>query len=149
MCVISALIFNYVIIANVCYHKLNMAYENSYGTLIRIADRIEQTEGSEKCDSVLVIGRLPGSDAYSTNLPPDMTGATDGHILRADDEIVGQSVLCSAINDYCKKNYKFIAGDEKDRLIEKINEKDLCNWPSKDSVSVIEDVIVIKLADEE
>jgi hypothetical protein len=145
--VTAILIFNQTIIANVSYHKLNMAYEKSYGTLIRIADRIEQTEGAGECDSILVLGYLPESEAYSVKLPPDMTGTTDGYILRVDDEIVGQSVLCSALNDYCGKNYKFISGEEKSEFLKRIDTDSLNNWPSKNSISVIDNVIVIKLRD--
>ena len=143
----ALLIFNHIIIANVSYHKLNMAYEKSYGTLIRIADRIEQTEGAENCDRILVLGHLPESEAYSAVLPPDITGTTDGYILRADDEVVGQSVLCSALNDYCGKKYEFLSGKEKSDIIEKNKTSDLENWPSGNSISVIDDVIVIKLSD--
>ncbi len=145
--VTAILIFNQTIIANVSYHKLNMAYEKSYGTLIRIADRIEQTEGAEECDSILVLGYLSESEDYSAVLPPDMTGTTDGYILRADDEIVGQSVLCSALNDYCVKNYKFISGKEKTELLQRIDAAGLNNWPAKNSISVIDNVIVVKLGD--
>ncbi len=147
--VTAVLVFNQIIVANVSYHKLNMAYEKSYGTLIRIADRIEQTEDAEECDSILVLGHLPESEAYSASLPPDMTGTTDGYILRADDEMVGQSVLCSALNDYCGKNYKFISGEEKENLLDKINAESLGNWPERNSISVIDNVIIIKLGNEE
>ena len=145
--VVALLVFNQTIISNVSYHKLNMAYEKSYGTLIRIADRIEQTEGARECDSILVLGYLPESEAYSVNLPPDMTGTTDGYILRADDEIVSQSVLCSTLNDYCGKNYKFISGEEKSEFLKGIDTDGLNNWPEKNSISVIDNVIVIKLGD--
>ena len=146
--VISAvLIFNYIIIANVSYHKLNMSYEKSIGSLNRIADRIEQTDGANECDSVLVLGALDNSEAYSSNLPPDMTGTTDGFIIRADDEIVGQSVLCSALNDYCGKEYKFLSGEEKQELLDKIDENNLSNWPDKNSIQIISNVIIIKLGD--
>ena len=146
--VISAvLIFNYIIIANVSYHKLNISYEKSIGTLNRIADRIEQIDGSDDCNNVLVLGSFDNSEAYSSNLPPDMTGTTDGYIIRADDEIVGQSVLCAALNDYCNKEYKFISGEEKQKLLSKIDNDSLSNWPDKNSIQIIENVIVIKLGD--
>ncbi len=141
------LVFNQVIIANVSYHKLNMAYEKSYGVLVRIADRIEQTDGAADCDRILVLGTLDGSQAYSAQLPLDMTGTTDGFILRADDEIVGQSVLCSALNDYCHKDYAFLAGEEKAALLEKMDANTMGNWPAKNSVLVVDNVIVIKLGD--
>ncbi len=142
------LIFNQVVIANISYHKITIAYEKSYGTLIRIADRIEQTEGASECDSILVLGSLEGSEEYSSEISLDMTGTTDGYILRADDEVVGQSVLTSALNDYCGKDYKFVSGKEKTALLKKIDADSLKNWPHKDSVFVTDDVVVIKLGDE-
>ena len=142
-----ALIFNQVIIANVAYHKLNIAYEKSLGTLIRIADRIEQTEGANESNKILVLGALQNSESYSVNLPPDLTGATDGFILRADDEMVGQSVLCTALNDYCGKDYDFLFGEEKESVLKKIDLDSLENWPNENSICVVDGVIVIKLSD--
>ena len=122
-----------------------MAYEKSIGTLNRIADRIEQIEGASACDSILVLGALEDSHAYSSDISLDMTGVTDGYIIRADDEIVGQSVLCSALNDYCGKDYKFLAGKEKQQLIDKLEENSLGIWPDKNSIKIVDNVIVIKL----
>lgn len=142
------LVFNHAIIANISYHKLNMAYEKSYGVLIRIADRIEQTEGADACDRILVLGALENSEAYSADLPPDMTGTTDGFILRADDEIVGQSVLCSALNDYCGTSYTFVAGEEKQATLEKLQIEEVGVWPAFDSILIVDDTIVIRLGKE-
>ena len=143
-----AVIINHVVIANVSYHKAQIAYEKSYGVLIRIADRIEQTENAADCDKILVIGALENSNDYSVNLSPDITGITDGHIIRADDETVGQSVLTSALNDYCDKNYGFISGEEKKTLLQREDIKAMKNWPHKDCVTVLDDTIVIKLGTE-
>ena len=142
------LVFNNILIANISYHKLNMAYEKSYGTLIRIADRIEQIDGSAACDRILVLGTLENSEAYSAKLPPDMTGTTDGFILRADDEIVGQSVLCSALNDYCGTKYTFVFGEEKNALMEAFQTDRMGIWPASDSIVIANDVIIIKLGNE-
>ena len=145
--IMAVLIFNQVVIANVSYHKLNMAYQKSYGVLIRIADRIEQTEGTENCDKILVLGALPESEPYSAMLPLEITGTTDGYIIRADDEVVGQSVFCSTINDYCGKDYKFLAGQEKEELLKKFDAKGMNTWPQSNSIYVVDNVIVIKLSD--
>lgn len=148
LAVTALLVCNQIVIANVSYHKLNMAYEKSYGILIRVADRIEQTEGAESCDKLLVVGHLADGDAYSARLPMDMTGTTDGLILRADDEAVGQSVLCSALNDYCGTAYTFVAGEQKAALLETDEVKNLESWPAKQSICIMGDVIVVKLGDE-
>ena len=125
-----------------------MAYEKSYGVLIRIADRIEQTPGAENCGKILVIGALDNSEAYGVNLTPDITGITDGLIIRADDEVVGQSVFCSAINDYCDKNYIFVYGEEKEELLHTDNVRSLEKWPSKNCITIVDSTIIIKLGTE-
>lgn len=142
------IIINQIVIANVSYHKAQMAYEKSYGVLMRIADRIEENPDAENCSRILVIGALDNSEGYSVKLPPDITGITDGYILRADDETVGQSVLCSALNDYCGKNYKFVSGKEKQSFLKREDVKSMKKWPSKDCVAVIDATVVIKLGTE-
>jgi hypothetical protein len=112
-----------------------------------VADRLEQTEGAADCDRILILGALADSEAYSSNLPPDMTGTTDGYILRADDEMVGQSVFCSALNDYCGKDYTFLAGAEKAALLETVDADKMGIWPEKDSICVQDNVIVLKLGE--
>ena len=144
----ALIIANQVVIANVSYHKAQIAYEKSYGVLVRIADRIEQTDGAEKCDRILVIGALEGSEDYSVNLTPDITGITDGYIIRADDETVGQSVLTDTLNDYCGKNYAFISGDQKDEMLKREDIKSMKKWPAKECVLIIDDTIVVKLGAE-
>lgn len=143
-----AMVANQVVISNVSYHKAQIAYEKSYGVLIRIADRIEQTSESENCDNILVIGALDNSEDYSVNLTPDITGITDGYIIRKDDETVGQSVLCSALTDYCEKDYKFISGKEKKQMSETDEVRTMPVWPSDGCVKVIDDTVIIKLGEE-
>ncbi len=143
-----AIISNQIVISNVSYHKAQMAYEKSYGVLMRIADRIEQTPGAKDCEKILVLGALDNSSDYSVNLTPDITGITDGYIIRADDETVGQSVLSSALSDYCEKSYEFISGQDKKNLSQREDIKAMEMWPSKTSVAVIDDIVVIKLGTE-
>ncbi len=144
----AAIIINQVVIANVSYHKAQIAYEKSYGVLMRIADRIEQIPDAEDCDKILVLGALDNSKGYSVNLPPDITGITDGYILRADDETVNQSVLTAALRDYCEMDYEFLAGEEKRLLIQSEGVEAMGKWPAKDSVAVVDGTIVIKLGTE-
>jgi hypothetical protein len=144
----AMIIANQIVISNVSYHKAQIAYEKSYGVLMRIADRVEQTYGAENCDRILVIGALDDSEAYSVNLPPDITGITDGYIIRADDEIVGQSVLTASLNDYCNKNYEFVSGEEKEKFIQREDIKSMGIWPSENCVKIADGIIIIKLGTE-
>ena len=144
----AAIITNQVVISNVSYHKAQIAYEKSYGVLMRIADRIEKTPGAEKCDRLLVIGALENSERYSVNLSPDITGITDGYIIRADDETVGQSVLSSALRDYCEMDYEIVSGEEKKMLAQNEKIEAMGEWPAKDCVVAVDGTIVIKLGTE-
>ncbi len=143
-----SIITNQVVISNVSYHKAQIAYEKSYGVLMRIADRIDEIPEAETCDRILVLGALDNSTQYSVNLTPDITGITNGYIIRKDDETVGQSVLCSALNDYCGKDYEFVSGEEKNMMAQSERVKAMKKWPSKDCISVIDNTIIIKLGTE-
>lgn len=144
----AVIITNQIVISNVSYHKAQIAYEKSYGVMMRIADRIEQTPGAENCDRILVLGALDNSESYSVNLSPDITGITDGYIIRADDETVDQSVLSSALRDYCEMDYEFISGEEKKLLAQSEKVKAMEKWPARTCVAVMDGTIVIKLGTE-
>ena len=121
-----------------------MSYERSYGTLLRIADRIEQLDGADACTQIAVIGHLPDSRAYSADLSPEMTGYTAGLILRADKQSMGQSVLTAALNDYCSTDYTFATRAEKQQLLALDEVRQMPLWPQTGSVAVVGDTIVIR-----
>ena len=77
-----------------------------------------------------------------------LLGHSKGYILRADDESVNQSVLTSALSDYCEKDYKFVSGEEKQEFLKKDAVKSMGIWPSEDSVSVVDNTLIIKLSTE-
>ena len=142
------LVANQTVIANVSYHKAQLAYEKSYGVLIRIADRIEQTPEADGCRKIAVLGALDNSRPYSVNLPPEITGITDGYILRADDETVNQSILCSALSDYCELDFTFVSGAEKAQLARRDEVQSMPVWPAAGCVSAMGDTLIIKLGAE-
>lgn len=146
--VMTLIVYNNVLIANISYHKLQIAYEKSYSAAVRISDRIEQTEDSEKCEKIAVIGKLPESGMYSSMLPPDMTGITDGYIIRETDNVIkGQNVLLSTLEDYCGLRYKDCSTEEIEKLIKEGVLDKMQPWPSKRSVTVYGDILIVYLGD--
>lgn len=143
-----ALIFDFVCIANVAYHKLGMAFERSYGTLVRIADRIEKADGYDSAEKILTVGFLEDSEAYSVNFPPEITGTTDGYIIRHDDETVGQSVLASALADYCGISLDFVHGDEAERMKSSETVRNMPCFPREGSVLIENGTVIVKLSEE-
>ena len=143
-----AVVFINTVTANVAYHKLQIAFYRSYGILVRISDRIESLDSPETLKRILVVGSLCDSKGYSVNFPPDITGTTDGLIIRHDDETVGQSVVASALNDYCDMSLEFVHGDEADALKGTETVINMPCWPSDGSVAALGDTVILKLGEE-
>ncbi len=143
----AAIVWNGICLANVSYHKLQIAFEKSYGILLRIADRMETTDGFASADRILVVGALPGSERYSVNFPPEVTGSTDGLILRKDDEMVRQSVLTSALQDYADISLTFMAGQEAAALRSSERVRQMPCWPVDGSIAVQDGVVIVKLSE--
>ena len=144
----SAMVFSNVQTANIAYHKLQISFEKSYGILIRLSDRIESLPEFEKAEKILVVGQLKNSEDYSVIFPPEITGITDGLIVRKDDETVHQSVLTSALKDYCGVSLEFIEGKEAKELKNTEQVKNMPVWPKKDSVQIKDKTVIVKLSDD-
>ena len=62
----GAMIFHFILSANIVYFNLSERYEKTYALCLRIADRLEQTEGYETGDPVAVLGGFPNVFNYPT-----------------------------------------------------------------------------------
>lgn len=68
--------------------------------------------------------------------------------MRHDDEVVGQSVMTSALNDYCDLSLDFVSGTEAQRIESRPQIAAMPCWPSEGSVVRTEDgIIVVKLSE--
>ena len=144
----AGLLCNFIGIANVSYHKLQIAFEKSFGIAVRIADRIETADGFENATHILTVGQLADSTPYSVDLPPEITGITDGVIIRHDDETVGQSVLADTLRDYADIDLIFVDGEKAGALEATDTVQSMPCWPAVGSVAVIDDTVVVKLSND-
>ena len=62
--------------------------------------------------------------------------------------MVGQSVLTSALTDYCEMDYQFVSGDEKQKLLQRDEVKAMKQWPAKECVTVVDKTVVVKIGTE-
>lgn len=139
---------NFIVLANVSYVKLQMAYWRSYGIIVQIADRIATTPGARDCEKMAVLGHLAGSEAYSVQMPPDMTGITDTYILRKRDAVVGQNVMLSMLKDYCGVEYQDASNEELEEIRQMEEFAEMGKWPEEGSVSVLNGMVVIRMEEE-
>lgn len=125
-----------------------MAYARSYGVAVRMADRIEQLPEAKDCTKIAAFGCLPGAEAFSSNLPPDMTGVTDSWILRKQDTSMGENVPQAMLRDYCGISYEDTTEEEKLRLAGTEAYQQMPFWPEPGSIAAIDGVLVVKYSDE-
>lgn len=83
LCVLvcSLIIYNFILIANICYRTQEVSATRSMNEIARLADEIHADDALQECQFIAVIGARAGSDTISLNLPPDMTGFSDGYIM--------------------------------------------------------------------
>ena len=60
----GCMIGHFILLANVVYLNLEQRYEKTYSLCLRIADRLEQTEGYEAGDPVAIVGGYPNWGKY-------------------------------------------------------------------------------------
>lgn len=139
---------NFILLANISYLKMHMAYEKSYGVLVRLTDRIEQLPGAAECQKIAVLGWLEGSESVAVNFPPSMTGITDSYIIRRQDTMMRENVTQAMLRDYCGLFYEDTTEDEVERIRHTEAVKEMGCWPAQSSVAVIGDILVVKFGEE-
>lgn len=83
LCVIvcSLIIYNFILVANICYRTQETSVARSMNEIARLADTIAADPALQQCEFIAVIGTREGNDTISLNLPPDMTGFSDGYLM--------------------------------------------------------------------
>lgn len=141
-------IFNFTLLANISYQKMQIAYEKSFGVIVRLADRIEQLSDADQCKKIAIFGFLPGSESISVNFPPDMTGITDSYIIRKQDPMMHENVTQAMLKDYCGLSYQDTTKEEIHEIEQREEFHQMDCWPKQNSIAVIDDTLVIKFGDE-
>ncbi|MBM7577797.1 glucosyltransferase domain-containing protein [Jeotgalibacillus terrae] len=142
---ISVIIFNYAVIANISYFNMDLRYEKSYATMNRVLDRMEQTENYEDVSQLAVIG-VPdirsrmGIRIWDTI--PEITGAMS-------DSFIGYPVHVQyMLGTYFGENFYLLRHDALDAYTELPEVKNMPVWPEEGSITVIDETMIIKFREE-
>ncbi len=140
--ILSGLIlYNFILIANICYQRQNITVQASMNTVDAMADRIFALEDLETAEKIAVLGKLNGTTAaISINLPPDMTGFTEDHIMTHSLH------YSNLFADYYYLELDAADDAEITELIGNADVSAMPGWPSEGSIAVIDNTLVIKLS---
>lgn len=141
---LALVIFNNGLSANIAYYYMQWSYETSFATGAEMVSRIHQLDPPS--NKLVVVGsvgydvRLPRADRISNHISPyTRFMVTDlnfdaAHIVR----FLNHTFRCS---------YMLVGGDELTAVVQSEAVQTMGCWPATDSVAIVNDVIVIKLAE--
>lgn len=143
----TVLIFNYVVTDNIAYSNLEKKYEKTYAYCVRLADRMEQTEGYYQGIPIAMIGVVSDKEYPLTDVTGDVTSKLLG--------ITGDTLL------YTGENYKAFFANYLGISIHLIPIEDMTDiynskeywemdsFPAKDSMKVVDGILYIKTENKE
>jgi len=135
------LIFNYAITDNIAYSNLQKKYEKTYSYCLRLADRIEQTDGYYRGIPIYMIG-VVGDDPYPVT---DITQNVTDHLLG----IGGDYLLYTGANYemffkyYMGISFNFIRPEEANYYYEDWY-VEMPSFPAAGSVKVVDGILFVK-----
>lgn len=136
------LIFNYILIANIAYFNMNERYERTYAYAIRLADRMEQTEGYYTGIPVMMIGVIDEEMYPNTDITTEVTGSMIG--------VTGNMFLYTGeqykifFSHYLSIPLNLVSSEEIPEIYESTAYKELEPFPSKNSMKVVDGILYIK-----
>ena len=151
---LAIIIANNSLMANISYYYMNLCYERSYADGIEMMLRIHEAQDTSDVSRIAVIGsRVAEVQIFTVDpITQENTPASNIHLLAA---LMEQNLLFDA--EHTVLFLQNIFGLELDALsnadLKDLSQtetvKDMGLWPAKDSVAVIGDIVVIKLAEPE
>ena len=149
---LALMVFNNALAANACYFYMHFCYERTYAEGVEMMIDIHDLQDEYEFDKIAVMGSRTTELQYE-NIDPEtgkILGAGKFHIL---SRIMQKSLLFDEVHVrlILEANYglKLDAVPEAERLalLETEEVKSMGSWPAKDSMKVIDDVLVIKLSE--
>ena len=143
LCVLvcALIVYNFILIANICYRTQETSVTRSMNEIARLADTILSDSALRECESIAVIGARDKSNVISLNLPPDMTGFSDGVIMT-------HALHYSLLLERCH-GLSFTPADNAaaEALAENEIVRGMPCYPAEGSVRAVSGTLVIKLSD--
>lgn len=138
---LSVIIFNYGLIANISYYFMNRVYETTYASAVEMLSEIHDLDTDSK--EVLVVGANK-KPLTVKNAPPikhihSISESMEENICFDGDHVV-MFLNETFYETFTKSGWDWKSDAKASKEIRKMG----C-WPAEDSIQVINDVIVIKL----
>lgn len=147
------IVFTYYLADNVSYHCLKQTYNQAYTTVIRIVDRIEQTEGYTKEGLVLINGIIETNMDYRYQRMSPLGDYTVGMFFKECPVFHGtysgmEGTWMNFFTNYMGMKVQLCAVGDYQNIVQTPEYQEMGIWPAEDSVKLINNIIVVKLREQ-
>ncbi len=136
------MIFNNLLRANIAYFNMNERYEKTYAYCIRLADRMEETEGYYPGIPIMIIGVISEEVYPDTDITTEVTGSMIG--------VTGSFFLYTGeqyrifFEHYLAVPFHVISSEEIARIYDTEEYRELDTFPASNSMKVVDGILYIK-----
>ncbi|MCR5717066.1 MAG: glucosyltransferase domain-containing protein [Lachnospiraceae bacterium] len=136
------LIGNYAVTDNIAYTNLEKKYEKTYAYCLRLADRMEQTEGYYQGIPVAMVG-VQSKDAYPET---DITGSVTSNMIgmNGDYLIYTDTNYQEFMKYYLGITIELVSDEEMERIYQTPEYQALDTFPGPNSMQVVDGILYIK-----
>ncbi len=143
----SVLLFNYAVMDNIAYSNLQKKYEKTYALCVRLADRMEQTEGYYQGIPIAMIGVVGDENYPETDITGKVTGSMIG--MNGDYLLYTGTNYQAFFKHYLGITIYPVSGEEMLEIYYSEEYQAMDSFPGKDSVKVVDGILYIKLENSE
>lgn len=143
----SVLLFNYAVIDNIAYSNLQKKYEKTYALCVRLADRMEQTEGYYQGIPVAMIGVVGDENYPLTDITGEVTGSMIG--MNGDYLLYTRTNYQAFFKHYLGISMELVSDEEMLVIYDSEEYQAMGSFPEEDSVKVVDGILYIKLENSE
>lgn len=134
--------FSYMVNDNIAYSNLQKKYEKTYAYCLRLADRIEQTEGYYEGIPIAMVG-VVGNDSYPlTDVTEDVTGGLLG--ISGDYLLYKSENYADFFKYYMGISFNMVSSDEVINFYNEDFYAEMESFPHESSVLLHDGVIYVK-----
>ena len=143
MIVLCGVVYWNTLNANYCYFNMNLSYEKSYAVSLDVLERVEELPEFDERMKVAIVGEFSHGTKELKEEVPEIAGAGNDVFLRSPEHYF-------AMWNYCMgRDYTAASEDEIEILKASSVYKGMNAYPYAGCVDVIDDIVVVKLSEEE
>lgn len=142
----AAVAYHGFLTTNIAYLHLDLKYEITYATQLRILDRIEQHPDYTRQTPVLFLGYFPTEN--QSMYPPDTKEAVQGLVGINGNLVHHFHNYKGFYRNYLGVELTFAEGSDHQKILAYLEDQPMPVWPEAGSVDMVDGIMVVQLSRE-